>query len=59
MPTFNQITNNPRQPRFYKDKRRALTKCPQKKGTCLKVTIMTPRKPNSAQRKVSRVMLSN
>lgn len=37
----------------------ALKKCPQKRGTCLKVFIMTPRKPNSAKRKASRVLLSN
>jgi small subunit ribosomal protein S12 len=36
-----------------------LRKSPQKRGTCLKVFIMTPRKPNSAKRKVSRVLLSN
>lgn len=37
----------------------ALNGCPQKKGTCLKAYIMTPRKPNSAKRKVTRVVLSN
>lgn len=36
-----------------------LKRCPQKRGTCLKVFIMTPRKPNSAKRKVTRVLLSN
>jgi small subunit ribosomal protein S12 len=37
----------------------ALGGCPQKKGTCLKAYIMTPRKPNSAKRKVTRVILTN
>jgi len=37
----------------------ALQGCPQKKGTCLKAYIMTPRKPNSAKRKVTRVVLTN
>jgi len=59
MPTFNQIARKPRRARRYKDKRLALQKCPQKRGTCLKVMEMNPRKPNSACRKVSRVMLSN
>jgi len=59
MPTFNQISRKPRKARRYKNKRIAIAACPQKRGTCLKVMEMTPRKPNSAIRKVSRIMLTN
>lgn len=51
--TYNQLIKNPRRKRFYKNKRIALESCPQKKGRCLRVIVMTPRKPNSALRKVS------
>lgn len=57
--TLNQLTKNPRKKRFYKIKRLALSRCPQKRGRCIKVTIITPRKPNSALRKVSWMQLSN
>ena len=43
----------------FKTKARALEGCPQKRGVCLQVKIMTPKKPNSALRKVARVRLSN
>ena len=59
MSTLAQISKNKRKPRKYKDKRPDLQKCPQKKATCLKVFNMTPRKPNSALRKVAWVLLSN
>jgi small subunit ribosomal protein S12 len=53
MTNYNHLIHNPRRARRYKNRRRALQACPQRGATCLKVTIMTPRKPNSAQRKVS------
>jgi small subunit ribosomal protein S12 len=59
MPTFQQLNKRHRLPRKYKNKRLDLKRCPQKKATCLKVFVITPRKPNSALRKISRVMLSN
>jgi small subunit ribosomal protein S12 len=58
--TFNQLQQrSPRVPKKHYTRRRDLTLAPQKKGTCLKVFITTPRKPNSALRKVARVLLSN
>lgn len=58
--TFNQLQQrSPRTPQKYNTRRRDLQLAPQKKGTCLKVFITTPRKPNSALRKVARVLLSN
>lgn len=59
MSTLTQIIRKNRKPRKYKNKRPNLQKCPQKKATCLKVFNMTPRKPNSALRKVAWVLLSN
>jgi len=61
MPTFNQLSRKKteRKPRWYKNKKIALQACPQKRATCLKVYTITPRKPNSALRKISRVVLSN
>ena len=58
--TINQLQQrSPRVPKKHNTRRRDLTLAPQKKGTCLKVFITTPRKPNSALRKVARVLLSN
>lgn len=58
--TFNQLQQrSPRVPKKQKNRRHDLKKSPQKRGTCLKVFITTPRKPNSALRKVARVLLSN
>jgi small subunit ribosomal protein S12 len=58
--TLTQLQQRyPRIPKKYYSRRRDLELCPQKKGTCLKVFITTPRKPNSALRKVARVLLSN
>ena len=59
MPTINQLVKKPRVPQFRRPKHPAMQGCPQKKGVCLQVKIMTPKKPNSALRKVARVRLSN
>ena len=72
MPTFNQLVRFGRQDKVYKSKAAALQKgfntldnvaidqaAPQKRGVCTKVTIKTPKKPNSAQRKIARVRLTN
>ena len=59
MPTINQLIKKPRRalPRINKVK--DLVACPQKRGVCLQVKTMTPKKPNSALRKIARVRLSN
>ena len=59
MPTINQLVRIGRKVNIKKSKARALQNCPQKKGVCLLVKTMTPKKPNSALRKVARVRLSN
>jgi len=74
MPTINQLIRNPRKTPKRKSKAPALQftfnslrnkpvtfkkGCPQKRGVCIKVTTMTPKKPNSALRKVARVRLTN
>jgi small subunit ribosomal protein S12 len=60
MPTINQLCKNlVRKKKFSKIKTPALDNNPQKKGVCLKVYTRTPKKPNSALRKVSKVKLSN
>src|SRR5205823_12821964 len=59
MPTINQLVRKPRVQQKSRPKHPALHACPQKKGVCLQVKIMTPKKPNSALRKVARVRLSN
>ena len=59
MPTMNQLVRIGRKERIKKVKARALQGCPQKKGVCLIVKTMTPKKPNSALRKIARVRLSN
>ena len=59
MPTNNQlIKKNCRITKHTKKRTRALNKCPQRKGVCIKVFITTPRKPNSAKRKVTKVLLT-
>src|ERR687895_2623610 len=58
MPTINQLVKKPRVPQRSRPKHPAMQGCPQKKGVCLQVKIMTPKKPNSALRKVARVRLS-
>lgn len=59
MPTINQLVKQGRSPLRAKRKSPALQKCPQRRGVCLLVKTMTPKKPNSALRKVARVRLSN
>jgi small subunit ribosomal protein S12 len=59
MPTISQLLKSPRKPKPKRNKTPALEGCPQKKGVCLKVYIVTPKKPNSALRKVARLRLSN
>ena len=59
MPTINQLVRRPRKKQVAKKKNVALEGCPQKRGVCLVVKTMTPKKPNSALRKVARVRLSN
>lgn len=59
MPTINQLVKKSRKaPRRF-SKSPVLEKCPQKRGVCLQVKTMTPKKPNSALRKIARVRLSN
>ncbi len=59
MPTINQLVRKPRVIQKAKKKNVALENCPQKRGVCLLVKTVTPKKPNSALRKVARVRLSN
>src|ERR1041384_670404 len=59
MPTINQLVKKRRQKTRYKSKTPVLDKCPQRRGVCLQVKTMTPKKPNSALRKIARVRLSN
>ena len=59
MPTMNQLIRGPRKPQRSKPKHPAMQGCPQKRGVCTVVKTMTPKKPNSALRKVARVRLSN
>jgi small subunit ribosomal protein S12 len=59
MPTINQLIRNPRVVQKRRGKTRDLDQCPQKRGVCLQVKTMTPKKPNSALRKIARVRLSN
>lgn len=59
MPTLNQLVKTPRKAKFRRLKTPALNRNPQKRGTCLRIFILTPKKPNSALRKVARVRLTN
>jgi len=59
MPTINQLVRKGRKVIKKKSKARALKGCPQKRGVCLQVKTMTPKKPNSALRKVARVRLTS
>jgi small subunit ribosomal protein S12 len=59
MPTINQLVRKPRKTPTAKGKTVDLEKCPQRRGVCLQVRTVTPKKPNSALRKVARVRLSN
>lgn len=59
MPTINQLIKKGRTHKHKKTKSPALTRCPQKRGVCTRVMTFTPKKPNSALRKVARVRLTN
>lgn len=59
MPTINQLVRKPRTPQKSRSKTPVLEGCPQRRGVCLLVKTVTPKKPNSALRKVARVRLSN
>lgn len=59
MPTVNQLVRNPRSSKKAKSAVPALEACPQKRGVCTRVYTTTPKKPNSALRKVARVRLTN
>ena len=59
MPTINQLVRRGRRPPRKFSKSPVLDRCPQKRGVCLQVKTMTPKKPNSALRKIARVRLSN
>lgn len=58
MPTTNQLVRNPRSKKKKRSRSPALKKCPQRRGVCLQVKTKTPKKPNSAMRKVAWVRLS-
>jgi small subunit ribosomal protein S12 len=59
MPTINQLVRNSRRKVRRKNTAPALQECPQKRGVCVRVYTSTPKKPNSALRKVARVRLTN
>jgi len=59
MPTVNQLIRKGRQQQLRRTKAPALMQCPQKRGVCTRVMTFTPKKPNSALRKVARVRLTN
>jgi small subunit ribosomal protein S12 len=59
MPTINQLIRKGRKQRRKRSKAPVLAGCPQKRGVCLQVKTQTPKKPNSALRKIARVRLSN
>ncbi|GIR67553.1 30S ribosomal protein S12 [Alphaproteobacteria bacterium] len=59
MPTINQLVRKSREKVSKRNKVPALKSCPQKRGVCLRVYTTTPKKPNSALRKVARVKLTN
>src|SRR5947209_20038923 len=59
MPMINQLVRRPRKPQRSRPKHPAIQGCPKKRGVCLQVKTMTPKKTNSALRKVARVSTSN
>ena len=59
MPTINQLVRKPRVSEVVKSKSPALENCPQRRGVCTRVYTTTPKKPNSALRKVAKVRLTN
>lgn len=58
MPTIQQLVRKGREQKSYRDKSAALNACPQRRGVCTKVYTTTPKKPNSAMRKVAKVRLT-
>ncbi len=59
MPTVQQLIRKPRRPKVRRNKVVHLERCPQKRGVCTRVYTTTPKKPNSALRKVAKVRLTN
>ena len=59
MPTINQLIRAPREPNVKRNKVPAMQECPQKRGVCTRVYTTTPKKPNSALRKVAKIRLTN
>ncbi|MEM8802784.1 MAG: 30S ribosomal protein S12, partial [Pseudomonadota bacterium] len=59
MPTIQQLIRKPRQPKVKRSKSLHMQGCPQKRGVCTRVYTTTPKKPNSAMRKVAKVRLTN
>ncbi len=59
MPTINQLVRKARTDKIKRNKVPALESCPQKRGVCIRVYTTTPKKPNSALRKVARIRLTN
>ncbi len=59
MPTINQLIKHGRKSAIEKSKSPILEECPQRRGVCLSVTTTSPKKPNSAMRKIARVRLTN
>ena len=59
MPTIQQLIRKPRQPKVKRSKSQHHESCPQKRGVCTRVYTTTPKKPNSAMRKVAKVRLTN
>ncbi len=59
MPTINQLIRRGREQRPEKSKTPIMSQCPQKRGVCLSVSTTSPKKPNSALRKIARVRLTN
>ncbi|MDA1029609.1 MAG: 30S ribosomal protein S12 [Bacteroidetes bacterium] len=59
MPTIQQLVRKGRKPKVNQTKSRALDSCPQRRGVCTRVYTTTPKKPNSALRKVAKVRLTN
>ena len=59
MSTVNQLVRKPRRPKTYNSASPALENCPQRRGVCTRVYTTTPKKPNSALRKVAKVRLTN
>lgn len=59
MTTINQLSKKPRVKKGKQTKSPALKQCPQSKGVCLRVTTRQPKKPNSAKRKITTILLTN